>query len=191
MCRTVLVVLLVSAPGFTRAQSGEVEGPWGTVNADIFGTAATAAIPYTMGEGPVEVAWKLDVRAAGHDRVAGRNPITFDSDGNLYWKTSIGGGTEGIARIVSASPDGSIRWAGNDGAGSVHGLGAFFDGTGVVVGGEAVYALGGNEGDELLVAAYNKDTGALLWETVLDDGVTAARDVGVDVERGDPEAATR
>lgn len=173
-----LLPFLLAVPVSAFAQGDEVEGPWGTINADNSGTAATDAIPYILGEGPVEVAWKLDVRGEGQERVAGRNPITFDRDGNLYWKTSIGGGTGGIARVVSASPDGDIRWAGNDGAGSLHGLGNFYDGTGVVVGGDLVYALGGFDTGELFVAAYRKDTGALEWETLLDFGATGARDVG-------------
>jgi outer membrane protein assembly factor BamB len=154
-----------------------LDGPWATFNGNNAGTASTDAIPYTLGEGPVRIAWTLDVRAEGQDRVAGRNPITFDSEGNLYWKTSISGGTGGIPRIVSASPDGEIRWVANDGEGAVHGLGGFYDGTAAVVGKNAVYALGSllPEDEILFVAAYDKATGTLLWQSELDGAVSAAQ----------------
>jgi len=79
--------------GVALAQPDEVEGPWGTANGDIYGTAASDQIPFTFqkdgAQKAVEEAWRLDVRAEGHDRVAAFNPITFDKDGNLYWKTSV------------------------------------------------------------------------------------------------------
>ena len=167
-----MLALSLVLPLNLLAQIEEVEPPWGTVNGNIAGTASTDKIPYLWGEGPMQVAWKLNVRAAGYDRVAGRNPITFDAAGNIYWKTSIGGGTGGRARVVSASPSGTIRWAGNHGAGNPHDLGAFFDGTAVVVGRNTAYALGGKDNGVLFIAAYDKETGSLIWETELDDAVT-------------------
>jgi len=162
--------------GLHRRRAGYARRSLATYNGDNAGTASTEAIPYTLGTGPVEIAWSLDVRAAGHDRVASRNPITFDGAGNLYWKTSTGGGTGGITRIVSVSPDGKIRWVANDGKGNLHGLGRYFDATAAVIGKNAVYALGElpqDEGEWLFVAAYDKETGALLWQSELDDAIPA------------------
>lgn len=139
-----------------------VEGPWGTVHGDIFGTAATADIPYTLGEGPIEEKWRIDVVAAGHDRPGGRASITFDKEGNLYWISSSGGGTGGVIRLVSASPEGEIRWNGNEGEGTVHQIGSIFSGASAVVGEELVYAVG-DVATTLAIAAYRKDTGELVW----------------------------
>jgi hypothetical protein len=161
-------LLVLANAALLPAQGDEIEGPWGTANGNLAGTAATKDIPYALGKGPVQVAWSLDVRTPGHDRPSGRNPITFDAAGNVYWKSSSGGGTGGIARIVSASPDGEIRWFGNDGAGGVHGLGAF-DSTAVVVGRDAAYAVGSNGTPALIAVAYDKDDGSVVWEAELPD----------------------
>ena len=173
-----LVFLAFVAPGLSAAQLDEVEGPWGTYHGDIAATSASEAIVYYMGIGPIEVAWELDTRAAGHDRVGGRNPITFDGDGNLYWKTSVGT-ADRTTRVVSVSPEGAIRWSGNDEAGEVHSLGTWFDGTAVVVGREFVYTLGSEEdvSAPLKVVADRKSDGGLVWERELPDsvpGITAA-----------------
>ena len=149
----------------------DLDGSWATQHGNLSGTSATTAIPYLLGSGPVEVAWRLDVRAFGVDRVAGRNPITFDSAGNLYWKSSIRGETK-EPRVASVSPAGVFRWAGTTATGDSHRLGDVIDGTAVVVGEDAVYAVGGSGGfvaGDLFVAAYGKDDGVLLWETSLPD----------------------
>ncbi len=153
----------------------EVEEPWGTHCGDIFGTQSTGRIIYRLGEGPVSEAWRLDVRSQGQDRVTGRNPITFDAEGNIYWKTSIGGGTGGIPRVVSASPQGEIRWVGHFQDGAVYGLGDTYDGTAVVIGKAAAYAIGGQAGveqDLLIVAAFDKETGEVIWDSELPDSTT-------------------
>ncbi len=173
----VLLALLV--PCVVLAQLDEVEGPWGTFHGNTASTSSSEAIRYLMDTGPAESAWELDVRGAGQDRVAGRNPITFDKDGNLYWKTSVGGGTGGIARVVSVNPQGEIRWTTNDGTGNFYGLGMFYDGTAVVIGANAVYTFGVGEdtAGPLKVLAFKKVDGALLWERELPDtvpGVAAA-----------------
>jgi hypothetical protein len=111
-----------------RADDDAIEAPWGTVHADLGGTASTTGFTYSLGEGPLEEKWRLDIVAEGHDRPAGRSSIVFDKDGNLYWITTNGGGTAGVIRIVSVAPDGHIRWFGNDGAGNVHALGSTFGG---------------------------------------------------------------
>ncbi|MBN1417434.1 MAG: PQQ-binding-like beta-propeller repeat protein [Planctomycetes bacterium] len=175
--KLMMAALIAAMPALAVAAPDELDGPWATYHADNAGTSSSDAIPYSLGTGPIEVAWKLDVRAEGQDRVAGRNPITFDSEGNLYWKTSIGGGTAGVPRIVSVDPEGQIRWVANDDAGEIHGLGTFYDATAPVIGKDAVYAIGGlpdDEGGWLFIAAYEKATGTLIWQSALDDAVSAA-----------------
>ncbi|HAK95680.1 MAG TPA: hypothetical protein DCM87_11920 [Planctomycetes bacterium] len=178
VCRSVLVLAFI-VPCIAPAQLDEVEGPWGTYHGGTASTSSTEAIPYYMGTGPIEAAWELDVRAAGHDRVGGRSPITFDSDGNLYWKTSIGT-ADGTVRIVSVSPEGEIRWNGSDDAGDVDSLGLWFDGTAVVVGRELVYTLGSEEdvASPLKVVAYRKTDGGLAWERELPDAIPGAAAAG-------------
>jgi outer membrane protein assembly factor BamB len=158
--------LLASAvallPALALADEDGLEPPWSTVHADLSGSAATSGIAYGLGQGPLEEKWRLDVAAEGQDRPGGRSSITFDKDGNLYWISSTGGGTGGMARLVSASPAGAIRWSANDGAGNLHSIGSVFGGASPVVGEARVYAAGDLEGS-LAVAAYDKATGKNLW----------------------------
>ncbi|MBI4605031.1 MAG: PQQ-binding-like beta-propeller repeat protein [Planctomycetes bacterium] len=165
-CRMGLSALVTAAIAFSgrpgRADQDSIEPPWGTVHHDLAGTAASAELPYTLGEGPMEEKWRLDVVAEGHDRAGGRSSIVFDKDGNLYWISSTGGGTGGVVRLVSVDPSGKIRWAGNDGAGNVDPLASIFSGASPVVGQARVYALG-DAGGLLTIAAYNKSTGENLW----------------------------
>ncbi|HEY3245200.1 MAG TPA: hypothetical protein VGM03_17805, partial [Phycisphaerae bacterium] len=119
------------------ALGDEVAAPWGTIHGNNAGTQASDAASVTFdtaawSSGAVQ-AWELNVTTSGIDRPAFRAVITFDEDGNLYWRTSTGGGTGGLARIVSVSRAGALRWIGNDGAGNNLNLGAF-DATSVIVG---------------------------------------------------------
>jgi len=168
--RCCLCVLAMAMPRLARADDDAIEAPWGTVHADLGGTASTTGFTYSLGEGPLEEKWRLDIVAEGHDRPAGRSSIVFDKDGNLYWITTNGGGTAGVIRIVSVAPDGHIRWFGNDGAGNVHALGSTFGGASPVVGGARVYAAGDNAGT-MQVAAFDKGTGTNLWTTELPPSV--------------------
>ncbi|HEY3242669.1 MAG TPA: hypothetical protein VGM03_04885, partial [Phycisphaerae bacterium] len=80
-----------------------------------------------------------------------------------------GGGTGGLARIVSVSRAGALRWIGNDGAGNNLNLGAF-DATSVIVGdgGQSGRCyVTSNAGGVGAIEAYRKDTGARLWSTPL------------------------
>jgi len=147
------------------ADPDELEGPWGTVHADSSGTAASQEIVSTLEAGRIAEAWRLDVVAEGHDRPGGRASIVFDKDSNLYWLSSTGGGTAGVVRIVSVSPEGAIRWFGNDG-GVLHPLGTTFTGASPVVGRDRVYAIG-DINLSLKVAAYDKATGQMLWDSDL------------------------
>jgi PKD repeat protein len=170
----IAVFLLVIAPSLVVAQD-EVEGPWGTIDKDLAATASSDVIPYLADRGPMGIAWSLDVRAAGEDGVAAANPMTFDADGNLYWKTGTGGGTRGRSRVVSVNPAGEIRWHSNNGAGTVFDLGSFYDGTAVIVGTNAVYALGATNGTApLFIAAFDKATGATLWVATLNESAAVA-----------------
>jgi PKD repeat protein len=178
MLKGIVVLSLVIAPLLVLAQEDEVEGPWGTQNGNISGTASTDAIPYLWAKGPMRIAWELDVRSMGLDRVPAYNPITFDAAGNIYWKTSIGGGTGGRPRVASVNPAGELRWISNDATVDppvVDDLGAVYDSTVVVVGKNAVYALGAEAVNEpKFIVAYNKETGARLWKTELDESMCGA-----------------
>jgi outer membrane protein assembly factor BamB len=148
-------------PGVLLGDTDFLEGPWGTVHADLAGTAATTDLAYGLGTGPLEEKWRLDV-VTEHDRPAGRSSIVFDKEGNLYWITNTGGGTGGLVQLVSVSPDGKIRWTGNDGAGNVEPIGTIFSGASPVVGAARVYATGDLLGT-LALTAFDKTTGGLLW----------------------------
>ncbi|HVR75968.1 MAG TPA: PQQ-binding-like beta-propeller repeat protein [Planctomycetota bacterium] len=165
----VLGSVVALAATAVRGDDDALEGPWGTMHGDLSGTASTTGIAYSLGEGPIEEKWRLDVIAEGHDRPAGRSAIVFDSAGNLYWITSNTGGTGGVVRLVSVAPDGNIRWFGNDGAGNVHPLGSGFSGASPVVGEARVYGIGDNPDmlQVLQVAAYDKATGRNLWTSEL------------------------
>jgi PKD repeat protein len=168
MLARIASLFLVIAPLLVLAQEDEVEGPWGTFNGNISGTASSDAITHLWGKGPMQILWQIDLAAEGQDRVTDWAPMTFDAAGNIYWKTNTWGGTGGRARVVSVNPAGEIRWVANDGA-AVHDLGDFSDCTAVVVGKNAVYAIGAvSAADPLFVVAYDKETGAKTWLTELD-----------------------
>jgi hypothetical protein len=173
MKRTILLLaaacLAVAVPAVAQ---DNVEGPWGTQNADNFGRQRTTT-PAGDWSGGIELDWELDVRGLGLDRVTGRNPITFDAAGNIYWITSIGT-ADSKQYVCSVAPDGSLRWQSNvaiteDSSGG-------FTTSGQVVGHEYVYAVGagtvynydgdGNAGH--LAAAFDKVTGIAFWQTDLD-----------------------
>ncbi|MBI4587088.1 MAG: PQQ-binding-like beta-propeller repeat protein [Planctomycetes bacterium] len=165
--------VILFSPSWLPADQDSIESPWGTVHADLSGTAATEGIVYRLGEGPVKVVWTLDPTVPdpnwlglGGDRPGGRSSLVFDKDGNLYWISSTGGATGGNSRLLSVSPGGVRRWVGNDGAGNLHSLGGPFSGMSPVVGVARVYAAGSSNTDNpgtLMVAAYDKATGKNLW----------------------------
>ena len=160
--------VLCSVP--TLAQDN-VEGPYGTVNGDIYGRARMDAAVEQYAAG-MELAWEIDVRAAGYDRCGGRTHPVFDAAGNIYWMTSAVT-SDGYQHIASASPDGTLRWIATD---WLSGSAAAFGNGGVVVGGQAVYGFPGGtafdyDGDGIsgwAAGAYDKATGARIWRTDLD-----------------------
>ena len=151
-----------------------LDGPYATHHGDLHGTQRIPVTALDWSNG-AQLAWEFETGAAGLglDRVVGRGPITFDSDGNLYWITSVGGDTGGFQKVASIDPGGNLRWSSapiNDSSGSP------FTATGAVVGVDAVYACGGDtpsdyDGDGVagqLTVAVNKSDGTFLWETDLD-----------------------
>lgn len=170
-------VVLQLSPGFSQTET--LSGPWGTIHGDNFGTAATLDIDYRMGTGPVEEAWRLNVRALDYERPGARSPITFDADGNIYWKTSIGYFTGSEPCVVSVDPDGHVRWAGTTPDGNLLRLGNFYDDTAVVVGDNACYVFCGSvqeHGESLYIAAFDRATGVRIWKTELAEAVPALWD---------------
>ena len=163
----VLAGLAIAAWSGPIATADEVAQPWGTVHGNIYGTQASNApamkFSPNWAKGAVP-AWVLDVRAAGSDRVAGGQAISFDEDGNIYWKTSIGGGTGGQTRVCSASPAGVMRWGHTPGSVT---LGPQYDRVTPVVGdgGQAgrVYCIGTNAAGDSIVVAQKKSDGTLAW----------------------------
>ncbi len=143
------------------ADADSIERPWGTIHADLAGTAASDEIPYEIGGGPVDAAWRLDVSGAGFGGPAGRSSIVFDRDGNLYW-LSWNAGIGDSAHLASASPQGSIRWVSKNDAGKIIPVGTVPSGASPVVGGARVYAVGDFRGF-LAAGAYDKETGRRLW----------------------------
>jgi hypothetical protein len=92
-----VLAMAASVPLFTdpgrSAEPDQLEGPWGTVHADLSGTASSTEISWIFDTARVEEKWRLDIMGAGHDRPTDLSSITFDADGNLYWISGTGGGT--------------------------------------------------------------------------------------------------
>jgi len=157
---------------WATASAEEVAQPWGTQNGNIYGTTASDSPLLRFSAAwkkGAETAWELDIRALGIDRVQ-TGEMSFDEEGNIYWKTSDLNGF-GPARIASASPGGAIRWTSTLDGTTAYTLGAF-DTTAPVVGDGGptgrVYAIGTNAAGSV-VAAFSKGTGILAWERVLPD----------------------
>ena len=160
---------LIAGPVLSASAQDNVQGPYGTGHGDNHGTMRTTTPAGDWSAG-IDLAWELDVRALGLDRSA-TGPISFDAAGNIYWITSIGGGTGGRQILASVSPAGALRWASEPLT-----LDGGFGGTSPTVGVERVYALaGGNafdyDGDGAagqLLIAVDKATGATIWKLDLD-----------------------
>ena len=160
---------LIAGPVLSASAQENLQGPYGTGHGDNHGTMRTTTPAGDWSAG-INLAWELDVRGLGLDRPAG-SPISFDAAGNLYWITSIGGGTGGLQFVASTTPSGTLRWASE-----AITPGVAFGNTSPVVGIEGVYALGGGnafdwDGDghagQLLIAV-DKGTGGTAWKLDLD-----------------------
>ncbi|MCA9255801.1 MAG: PQQ-binding-like beta-propeller repeat protein, partial [Phycisphaerales bacterium] len=121
----------------------------------------------------------LDVVALGAARVGGRGAITFDSAGNIYWRT-----TAGNNKLAKADSSGNLLWIAKGVGGNDYVFGNAWNSTSPVVGQDRVYGLGAGAGyldgnsatpapsNHPMVAAFDKSTGALIWETQLpEDGI--------------------
>lgn len=147
-----------------------VAPPWGTIHGTIGGPQSSNDPSMIMDRGwavGAMVDWSLDLTALNLERAADRASITFDEEGNLYWKTTSG-------FLASVSPAGALRWIGNDGGTSIDLGGA--DSTTPIVGDGGptgrVYAV-----SDTGLVAFRKSDGQKLWETALPDayGVSGAR----------------
>ncbi|MGE0478871.1 MAG: hypothetical protein AB7Q17_00235 [Phycisphaerae bacterium] len=139
-----------------------VEGPFGTHNGDIFGRSRLPLVRVND-SGALPLAWNIDLGAVGVNRVAGRAPITFDKDGNIYFRESTPSNS-----VASFEPvAGALRWRANNGGAGVA-LGSTFSSSGVVVGdGDLCYALA--TGTQPAAYGIRKDNGLIVWTTNLND----------------------
>lgn len=151
-----LVAALCAAVG---AQN--VEGPFGTQNGDIFGRSRLPLVRVND-SGALPLAWSTDLTALGINRVAGRAPITFDKNGNSYFRESTP--SNGVASLDTA---GNLRWRANNGGAGVA-LGSTFSSSGIVVGdGDLCYTLA--SGTQPAAYGIRKDTGLITWTANLND----------------------
>jgi hypothetical protein len=153
-----VVVGLVS--GAELMAQDAVEGPWGAVFADNAGRSRSAQLPLEFGPAfAVEETWTFDpvpqLLSAG-------TRLCFDAEGNIYWHSR--GYPDAADKIVSLTPYGTLRWAS-----PVRGLGYSTSAQSMVIGHDAVYALGEKRTDYQDVYALDKDTGAQLWRQALDN----------------------
>ncbi|MCP4247595.1 MAG: hypothetical protein GY778_11150, partial [bacterium] len=168
------------------AGADEVAAPWGTIHGNNSGTASSdhATMVFdasTWSFGATE-AWSVDLDAAGIRRTAFWSSITFDEDGNLYWKGHESTSGAADSQVVSVAPDGTARWTGNDGAGGDHFVGSTSTDSVVVGDGGSsgrVYALGdAGTTDSGFVVAYSKLDGSAQWLTTLPGSKFSGTDVG-------------
>lgn len=164
--------LAIVAPAFAQ---DNVEGPWGMYNGNIYGHQRSDQIPVIFGTGTGAVeAWSFNPTTVGSARPGGRGSIVFDSDGNLYWRTTLGNN-----KLSSVTPGGVHRWNAQRPGGGDYVFGSQWSSSSPIVGANAVYALGAGggfiNGDPAtpdpqarpVIAAFSKATGARLWETFL------------------------
>ncbi len=137
-----------------------VEGPWGIKHGDIFGRARSLTIPalFDANNQPSEV-WRLNVQGLGGHRPGGWGSLVFDAAGNLYWRTTLGNN-----KMMSVTPDGTLRWIAKTAGGADYVFGAGWNSTSPIIGASRVYALGAGNA---LIAAFDKATGVVIWEAAL------------------------
>ncbi|MCG3127752.1 MAG: hypothetical protein CHACPFDD_02624 [Phycisphaerae bacterium] len=163
-----LAALALLGVGVALAQDN-IEGPWGTANGDLFGRARTTDIPVMFGNGSgAAEAWRISTTANGSNRSAGYTSLTFDAAGNIYWRSFTG-------QLSSVDKNGAWRWNATTDGSTVINLGGFTDSS-AVVGGAAVYVLGGGAAGNDYVAAINKATGVRIWQTALPNADYSSRD---------------
>ncbi|UCG17575.1 MAG: hypothetical protein JSV19_05995 [Phycisphaerales bacterium] len=168
-----LSVVIWCAPA---AVGDEVAAPWGTIHGNLHGTASVdrTAYPdweYLLGTNP-QFSFELDVQPLGWDQPNSDSGISFDEDGNLYWKTQWPD-----PRIVSVAPDGTPRWEANTdgvplGSANLHILGVPNGDSATPVVGDGgaagrVYGIGQDTLGNGIAAAYRKSDGMIQWATIL------------------------
>jgi len=152
----------------TTSGQDNLDSPGGVKNADLFGTNSYT-VNWLFASGgvvatPVNIA-PFAIRSGGHYEVQ----TVFDSEGNLYFRGSIGGDApNNSVRIYSFTADGVFRWKSDNIFGN-------WPGPSPVVGQNAVYGIGAEygktgTGSPPVVAALDKNTGATRWTTVLPEG---------------------
>ncbi len=175
-----LAGLIVLAGCVAPALADEVVAPWGTIHGNLSGTAAVDKTTYPEYEftftAGVQPSFELDVKAAPlhADLPESRSAITFDEEGNLYWKCQWP-----EPKVLSVTPDGQPRWTANTdgvalGDDNRHYVGVDVDdrdSAAPVVGDGGpsgrVYAIGEDNQGNGIAVAYLKSNGMKVWETVL------------------------
>lgn len=147
------------------AASAFAQNGYATKNGDAFGRCLVTNYEYTFAGRGADLApgFPVNIRLTD-DRPASRSQIVFDNDGNVYWRTSTGGATAGLARVLSLFPNGTVRWRGNV-LGVTDPLEAF-NNTSPIIGDALVYTV-----DRTRVIAYSKATGDRAWVTLLPDSL--------------------
>ncbi len=156
-------VLVAACTTAVLAQDNPV-AHYGTQNGDNF-RRARVTMPVGNWTQGWELAWELDTVAAGAGRTFYNSSLTFDESGNTYWVSS-------NRKLCSATPTGTLRWAVTIQPAAAPGDNQ----TSPVVGANAVYAISGGapydyDGDGrpgMQAGAYNKATGAVIWQTDID-----------------------
>lgn len=144
------------------SDGSNVAQPWGTLHGNIFATQSSDDLSLLFDSrwsNGARISWTYSATVDGLTGTTERGGITFDEDGNLYWKTS-----EGL--LASLAPDKTLRWKGNE-AGTPVDLGQGDTTTPVVGDGGPtgrVYVLGDSG-----LYAFQKSDGAQLWTTALPD----------------------
>ncbi|MDM8008533.1 MAG: PQQ-binding-like beta-propeller repeat protein, partial [Phycisphaerae bacterium] len=144
------------------SDGSNVAQPWGTIHGNIYATQSSddpSLLFDSRWSNAVKVDWAYTATVDGLTGGTERGGISFDENGNLYWKT-----TEGL--LASLAPDKTLRWKGNV-AGTPVDLGEGDTTTPVVGdGGETgrVYVLGDSG-----LYAFQKSDGAQLWAAALPD----------------------
>ena len=152
----------------TTGAQDNLDSPWGVKNADLFATNSYSVGWLFSSGGVVDTPVNISsyaIRPGGHYEAQ----VVFDSEGNLYFRGSIGGDApNNSVRIYSFTADGVFRWKSDNIFGN-------WPGPSPVVGQNAVYGIGAEygktgTGSPPVVAALDKNTGATLWTTVLPEG---------------------
>jgi hypothetical protein len=143
----------------------EVAGPWGTRNADIYGTGASNQIVVDTASGEFEVASQTLVPGPWHGLPSEGDNLIFDQFGFMYFLSW-------NELLESYDKDLNYRWRANqDGNEKV--LGGDIGHNTVVAGVRYIYAVGGDRGDdpnfpgEPKAYAFKRGNGELVWERYL------------------------